>query len=417
MKPLSSDKRYQELAEKWLNHTITSEEIEEFSRWYNANQDDEVFLPKKFAGNEQELKKRILSAVNDSITEPAPRSVYSTQKWYAAAALILVVFSVGFYFYQDSVKPEQSVAIEPVSKIETNASPKMQPQLQEEEKEVFSVKADIAAGEDKAILTLGDGSQIILDDAKNGVLANQGGNSILKAAEGELIYSFINDEVPNQLTDSKANSPIYNTIETPKGGKFQVKLPDGSKVWLNAASSLRFPTVFRGNKREVELKGEAYFEVAHDSSKVFQVNARNQVVQVLGTHFNINAYQDEPTVNTTLLEGSVRVSDLRNHISQLLKPGEQSKLSEQIEVINMKNSNEAVAWKDGYFQFDEADIKTVMRQIERWYDVSIVYEGDLPAYKFGGEIERSLSLLQVLKILEKTKIHFRLEGREVIVMP
>jgi len=160
-----------------------------------------------------------------------------------------------------------------------------------------------------------------------------------------------------------------------------------------------------------------YFEVSPDKSKIFEVNTRNQVVQVLGTHFNINAYLDEPTVNTTLLEGSVRVSDLRTNISQLLKPGEQSQLSEQIEVINLKNTNEAVAWKEGYFQFDEADIKTVMRQIERWYDVSVVYEGDLPNYRFGGEIERNLSLLQVLKVLEKTKVHFRLEGREVTVMP
>lgn len=417
MKPLSSDKRYQELAEKWLNHTISRQEIEDFSKWYNARQDDDVSLPENFASNEQELKKRIFLGINDNISKPVLPSVFKFQKWYAAAALVLVVLSIGLYFYSDTRKPNQSVVVEPVLKPTIVVPSKALPQVPEKKEEAFLAKNDIAAGANKAILTLGDGTKIILDDAKKGILANQGGNSVLKAAEGEVIYSFLKDDINNQLAEVKVNRVIYNTIETPKGGKFQVKLPDGSKVWLNAASSLRFPTAFIGNKREVVLKGEAYFEVAHDSSKVFQVSARNQVVQVLGTHFNINAYQDEPTVNTTLLEGSVRVSDLRSHTSQLLKPGEQSKLSEQIEVINMKNTNEAVAWKDGYFQFDEADIKTVMRQIERWYDVSIVYEGDLPDYKFGGEIERSLSLLQVLKILEKTKIHFRLEGREVIVMP
>jgi ferric-dicitrate binding protein FerR (iron transport regulator) len=231
-----------------------------------------------------------------------------------------------------------------------------------------------------------------------------------------LIYA-LSSEVNTILPEVISDDIIFNTIETPKGGKFQIRLPDGSKVWLNAASSIRFPAKFAGSKRKVELRGEAYFEVAHDESKIFEVNARNQTVQVLGTHFNINAYEDEPSVNTTLLEGSVRISDVRTNVSQLLKPGEQSQLSEQIEIINLKNTNEAVAWKDGYFQFDEADIKTVMRQIERWYDVSVVYEGNLPNYRFAGEIERNLSLLQVLKVLEKTNVHFRLEGREVIVMP
>ncbi|MFA5244393.1 MAG: FecR family protein, partial [Pedobacter sp.] len=278
------------------------------------------------------------------------------------------------------------------------------------------VQKDIEPGDDKAILTLGDGSKIILDDAQNGILANQGGNSVLKAAEGELIYSFTEEPI-SKPADKATEQIIYNTIETPKGGKFQVRLPDGSRVWLNAASSLRFPTNFSGSKRQVELNGEAYFEVAHDESKVFEVNTRTQIVQVLGTHFNINAYADEPSVNTTLLEGSVRVSDVRTNLSQLLKPGEQSQLTEHIEVINVKNKAEAVAWKEGYFQFNEADIETVMRQIERWYDVKVIYEGEIPLYRFGGEIERSLSLLQVLKILEKTKVHFRLEGREVIVMP
>ncbi|MFA6944442.1 MAG: FecR family protein [Pedobacter sp.] len=416
MKPLSSDERYQELAEKWLNNTISPQESEEFAQWYNSGQDADINLPKDFANNDQELKNRIFSGINENISDPVFSSPINFQRWFAAAAVILIVFSAGLYFFSDTKKTAQLVAKKSISKTQRAVPSKTIQSVPEKQKTQMPVVNDIEAGDDKAILTLGDGTKIILDDAQNGILANQGGNSILKAAEGELIYSFTN-EGNNQPADGNPDHIIYNTIETPKGGKFQVKLPDGSKVWLNAASSLRFPTAFSGTKRKVELKGEAYFEVAPDASKIFEVNTRNQVVQVLGTHFNINAYSDEPTVNTTLLEGSVRVSDLRTNISQMLKPGEQAKLSESIEVVNMKNTSEAVAWKEGYFQFDEADIETVMRQIERWYDVSIVYEGEIRNYRFGGEIERSLSLLQVLKILEKTKVHFRLEGREVIVMP
>jgi hypothetical protein len=417
MRPLSSNERYQELAEKWLNHSISEEESEELFQWYNNAQENDIYIPRDYAENDQELKKRIFSQINHTISEPSLSSSNNFQNWFAAAAAIIIaVISFSLFFSSESDEKHQYVAEKVSTKLKSDIPlNRVSPRSDVEKEESVTVN-DIEAGENKAILTLGDGSKIILDDAKNGILANQGGNSVLKAAQGEVIYSFIND-VKDPLTEDQQVPVIYNTIETPKGGKFQIVLPDGSKVWLNAASSLRFPTVFNGSKRQVELKGEAYFEVSHDKSKIFEVNTRNQVVQVLGTHFNINAYLDEPTVNTTLLQGSVRVSDLRTNISQLLKPGEQSQLSEQIDVINLKDTNEAVAWKEGYFQFDEADIKTVMRQIERWYDVSVVYEGNLPNYRFGGEIERNLSLLQVLKVLEKTKVHFRLEGREVIVMP
>lgn len=414
MEPLSSEERYQELAAKWLNNTISSSEAEEFANWYNSGQSDEINLPDDYVSSEEELKSKIFDAVNEQIFPVEVVSGNRFRKWYAAAALIAVTLAAGLYFYSD--KPDLQNLTSETVKVEIPDSPQTL-SVPEKTKQSTTplVQEDIEPGEDKAILTLGDGSKIILDDAQNGILANQGGNSVLKAAEGELIYSFAEESVKS--TDKVSEQVIYNTIETPKGGKFQVRLPDGSKVWLNAASSLRFPTSFSGSKRQVELKGEAYFEVAHDESKLFEVNTRNQVVQVLGTHFNINAYADEPSVNTTLLEGSVRVSDVRTNISQLLKPGEQSQLTEHIEVVNVKNTAEAVAWKEGYFQFNEADIETVMRQLERWYDVKVKYEGEVPVYRFGGEIERSLSLLQVLKILEKTKVHFRLEGREVIVMP
>lgn len=414
MESPNSEERYQELAYKWLNNTISHEEKEEFSAWYNSGQDETFNIYENYALDDEEIKRRIFKRINKGISTRS-KIFHLSRVWYSAAAVILILSS-GLYFFQQ--KPDTKVAS---AEIPTPHSSNIRPSVKSETTsqtktvEVLPVK-DIVAGTGKAILTLGDGTRIVLDDAQNGILASQSGNSILKTADGELIYSFA-EQTPETAASPKAEALNFNTIETPKGGKFQVRLPDGSKVWLNAASSLRFPTVFSGDKREVELKGEAYFEVAHDPTKIFEVATRNQTVQVLGTHFNINAYADEPSVNTTLLEGSVRISDLRTNNTQLLKPGEQAKLSEGIEVVNLKNTTETVAWKDGYFQFDEADIETVMRQIERWYDVTVRYEGQyIPNQRFGGEIERSLSLLQVLKVLEKTKVHFRLEGREVIVM-
>lgn len=414
MDPLHSEERYRELAAKWLNKTISSSEAEEFAQWYNSDQAEEIVLSDDFVAGEEELRLRIFDAINEQISPLEYNSGANHRKWYAAAAVIVILLSTSLYFFSDNSKV-QNLVYKPVKKSFPESVKSFSRPEESVNNTIEIIQNDIEAGEDKAILILGDGTKIVLDDAQNGILANQGGNSILKAAEGELIYSFAQEN--SKPVDKSAEMIIYNTIETPKGGKFQVRLPDGSKVWLNAASSLRFPTTFSGSKRQVELKGEAYFEVAHDESKLFEVNTRNQIVQVLGTHFNINAYADEPTVNTTLIEGSVRVSDVRTNTSQLLKPGEQSQLAERIEIVNVKNTSEAVAWKEGYFQFNEADIETVMRQIERWYDVTVKYEGEIPLYRFGGEIERSLSLLQVLKILEKTKVHFRLEGREVIVMP
>ncbi len=413
MQPSGSEERYQELAGKWLNNTITPEEGEEFAQWYNSGQDNQIELPENFACDEDELKSRIYSNIHNKSFITKNRTIGFSAKWYAAAAVILVILSTGLYFYSGNQSLHQLVIRQKESQ-PLMAAPILKSHASAKVNDLLVNKSDIAAGNDKAILTLGDGTKIILDDAVNGFVANQGGNSILKTADGELIYSFSKQSVN---VPSEKNIENFNTIQTPKGGKFQVKLPDGTKIWLNAASSLRFPASFTGTKREVELTGEAYFEVAHEENRIFEVRTRDQTVQVLGTHFNINAYLDEPSVKTSLLEGSVRISDLRTNNSQLLIPGEQAKLTEKIEVVRIRNIQETVAWKDGYFQFNDANFQTVMRQIERWYDVKVSYENEqIPDLRFGGEIERSLSLFQVLKILEKTKVRFRLEGRELIVM-
>ena len=210
--------------------------------------------------------------------------------------------------------------------------------------------------------------------------------------------------------------PVFNTIETPVGGKYQLNLADGSKVWLNSSSSIRFPIFFSKDNREVELKGEAYFEVSKDSKRKFSVRSGIQTVEVLGTQFNINAYSDEKSIKTTLFEGEIRVIDLKTNDSKLLKPGEQSNVDQSIQIRRIDTQTE-IAWKEGYFHFKKADIETVMRQLGRWYGVTARYEGNLPKHHFSGAISNNLTLLEVLEILEKSNIHFRLDGKEVVVMP
>jgi ferric-dicitrate binding protein FerR (iron transport regulator) len=215
----------------------------------------------------------------------------------------------------------------------------------------------------------------------------------------------------------------YNTMTTPKGRQFQLVLPDGSKVWLNAASSLRYPTVFAGNERTVEVTGEAYFEVARNATKPFVVKVGHETeVQVLGTHFNINSYKDEANINTTLLEGSVRV--LNKGKKALLKPGQSAQVAMQanqtagIKIVNDVDMEKVMAWKNGLFNFQDASLQEVMHQLERWYDIEVVYEKGAPEIEFVGKMERSLSLSEVLRGLQISEVHFRIEqGRRLVVMP
>lgn len=270
------------------------------------------------------------------------------------------------------------------------------------------LKNGVTPGGNKAILTLSDGSTIILDDAKNGKVAQQGGTQIAKLANGQLVYNAL---------DNKSAEVVFNTLTTPRGGQFKLTLPDGSEVWLNAASSIKYPTAFIGNERKVEISGEAYFEIAHNAAKPFKVSVNGMEVKVLGTHFNINAYNDEASVKTTLLEGSVSLT--KGGATATLSPGQQAQLKNDgnIKVINNVGLDQVVAWKNGYFSFNRSDLQTVMRQLARWYDVEIDYEGKIPERQFGGKIDRNSNLSEVLKILEESKVDFRIEDKKVIVRP
>lgn len=268
------------------------------------------------------------------------------------------------------------------------------------------LKSVVAPGGNKAILTLSDGSTIILDDAKNGRVAKQGSTQIVKLANGQLVYN---------ASDDKPAEVVFNSLTTPRGGQFKLTLPDGSEVWLNAASSIKYPTTFIGNERKVEISGEAYFEIAHNSAKPFKVSVNGMEVKVLGTHFNINAYNDEISVKTTLLEGSISLTKAGAAIT--LKPGQQVQLGNgmKMKVIDNVDIDQVVAWKNGYFSFNRADLQTVMRQIARWYDVEISYEGKIPERQFGGKIDRNSNASEILKILEESKVHFSIEEKKIIV--
>jgi transmembrane sensor len=279
---------------------------------------------------------------------------------------------------------------------------------------------DVAPGGNRAILTLSNGQTITLDSASDGLLAQQGAAKVVKKADGQLAYT--------QSVVSGA-TVFYNTMTTPRGGQYQLTLADGTKVWLNAASSITYPTTFLGNERRVKVTGEVYFEVTKNASQPFKVTVKDrEEVEVLGTSFNINAYSDEIDMRTTLLQGSVRVMDLaanpvvgvntnNGKPGFILKPGQQAQIESghPFRVVGNANVDQVVAWKNGLFQFDNADIQTVMRQLSRWYDVDVSFEGPTPDIRFVGKLPREANASQVLRVLQKEQVHFRIEGKKIIV--
>ncbi|GGH01432.1 FecR family protein [Mucilaginibacter phyllosphaerae] len=266
---------------------------------------------------------------------------------------------------------------------------------------------DIQAGGNKALLTLANGQKVVLTDARNGLLSNQNDVSIIKTADGRVMYK------KDTVTDNRVAA--YNTITTPRGGQYQLTLADGTKVWLNSGSSLKYPAYFTGRERSVELTGEAYFEVAHNRAMPFRVASGVQTVQVLGTHFNINAYTDEPALKTTLLEGSVSITS--NHRQTLLKPGQQATLAHQKFIVNETDIDDAVAWKNGMFQFSDESLESIMRKIARWYDVDIEYTNDaIKSLPLTGVITHYSNITKVLGMLKRTKqVDFKIDGRKIIV--
>lgn len=387
--------------ERLTSHTATEEELDELTALVDrdapgASIDDAESWLEVHGGQElpayspqqwrqvadQILRSDKLSA--DPIAPPTTRVHYLHKWWWAVAAVVLIAAGA-WYFNRNNPQP--------VRQMVRNAS------------------MDVAPGQTGAMLTLSDGSQLVLDSAGNGVITRQNGATVT-LQNGDLQYT------PEQAV---AGAVQYNTISTAKGRQFTITLPDGTKVWLNASSSLRFPVAFNGTDRTVEFMGEAYFEVAANAHQPFRVNVPDRItLEVLGTAFNINAYTNDRNSYTTLVNGGVKISPVgKANSSVVLKPGEQLQTTtNNFDIISNANVEKAIAWKNGLFNFDGVGLKDMMRQLERWYDLEVVYEGNVPDIVFFGEMSRKLKLSDVLNGLERSDVHFRLEeGRKLIVMP
>ena len=306
---------------------------------------------------------------------------------YAAAAVLLLTFGTMAYLWTRQEKESTAIA----------------------KTEQPSEKTEIAPGGEKAFLQLADGRIIQLDNAAKGQVAEQGGVEVVKLAGGQIVY---------RVKSLKNKQVMWNTMSTPRGGQYQLILPDGTHVWLNAASSITYPTAFTGNKREIKIKGEVFLEVVKDKQKPFFVNISDQsTIRVLGTSFNINSYDNEENITTTLVEGSIRINE---HI--VLQPGQQAvqlkdRASSHDIVVSEADVEKATAWKNGWFNFNGANLYDVMRQLERWYDIDVKYEGDIPQLTFKGKMDKGVTLTGMLNIFSALNYKFktRLEGRTLIV--
>lgn len=274
---------------------------------------------------------------------------------------------------------------------------------------VQSVKTDFPPGGNKAVLSLSTGKKILLTDSDNGIVGQEGDILIKKAEDGKIVY---------EPLASKSNEVLYNTLTTPRGGQYQTVLSDGTKVWLNASSSLEFPVRFIGSQRMVKIVGEAYFEVSHDKKRPFTVVCGNQEIQVLGTHFNVSSYPEDSGTATTLVNGSVRIKNIRSGMLKMLSPGQAAviqKGSGRIDIFRA-NIDEALAWKQGYFIFDDQPITTIMKVMSRWYNVDIQYVNVDNTDRFGGTFSKSRNLSETLNNIEELgNVRFDLRPGKIIV--
>ncbi|MBO9635353.1 MAG: FecR domain-containing protein [Chitinophagaceae bacterium] len=398
---------YRQLLENYLDNSVSAIEANELFDFIKQQPEEAGKLMNEFRDVDQSERFKQLENIDDATSRrmynrllgsiqtpaapalqaPVHRVHFLRSGWFRyAAAVLLLAGCAGTYFLLNNGKAEKGIA-----------SGK-------------NIQTDIGAGGNKAILTLDDGRKIMLDEAQNGDLARQGSTRVVKQENGRLAYE----------TDGAQDGKIAsNTLTVPRGGQYALTLSDGTKVWLNAASSITYPNVFTGTDRKVEISGEAYLEIAKNERKPFKVKANGAEILVLGTSFNVNAYTDENAVKTTLVDGSVKVVKSSTSQAKMLIPGQQAEISESTEGVKVEtvDTDQVLAWKNGLFSFNNADIKTVMRQLSRWYDITIVYENGVPAQRFYGDMNRNLTLSQVLKGLEVTKVNFRLEGRNLIVMP
>ncbi len=375
-----------QLVDKVVDGSATDQELSLYNNYINHFNHDHDWNEKDM-GSKEAVKTELFDMINQAIeAKVIPFYKRKPFRYLSVACIGLIITAIAAFLYKGN------------SSILNNGNKTV-------------LKNDVAPGGDNAVLTLADGSQVVLNDTENGKIIEEQGISITKTKDGQLIYKIKDPELNAAV--KTATIATYNTITTPRGGQYQIMLPDGTKVWLNASSSLKFPTSFVANYRDVELMGEAYFEVAKNKEKPFVVNVDKMKVEVLGTHFDVMAYPDEKTINTTLIEGSVKV--VQNNESRVLVPGQQAVVGDGIQVV--KASDDVIAWKNGLTSFNDADIRTIMRQVARWYDIEVVYKGEIPRRLFTGQISRKANLSELIRIIELSDIHLKLQGNVIVVTP
>lgn len=397
-----------ELLEKLASGTASEAECHQFTDWFDGLSEqgqEQVLLQYESLISGQQggtipfnLAGKIGSQIKDYEQRKQRAKVIAIMRWSAAAVFIVAVAGAAIFNNQSSSKTGQIVQV---------ASAPVHDRL------------PASSG---AILTLADGSNIVLDSTANGNIATQGNVDVTKN-NGQLVYAGSSSANTSAPENGRA-SITYNTLATPRGRQFQLTLPDGTKAWLNAASSIHYPTEFLGEERKVAITGEVYFEVAKLAGKPFKVSygtaaAGQGEIEVLGTHFNINAYSDEPTMNTTLLEGSVRIVSLDgapgNPLQSLiLQPGKQAAQSAKIET-RTADIETVMAWKNGRFYFNETPVQDILRQVARWYDIDVVYTKPIPEKKFTADLSRQTQLSEFLKILELSGYHFTIDAKTLTV--
>ncbi|RFZ90926.1 DUF4974 domain-containing protein [Mucilaginibacter conchicola] len=372
------------LADKWLSGRMSATEKAEFDQWYNTF-DDTTWVEQRDESVE-ELRERLYQNIisRQSVPVTDGKQIPLWAKLSAAAAILIFIAVTGWLYFGK----------QPVTQITYQPKP----------------YKEILPGGNYAVLKLSNGKQIDLDAATKGPLSYDKAEAVSKTTDGAIAYQ------KGRVTDGGAMA--YNEIATKRGGIYTVTLADGTKVMLNSSSSLRYPVAFKGNQRRVQLTGEGYFEVAKDKNKPFIVETAQQSVTVLGTHFNVNSYADEPSVKTTLLEGKVKVAGLNSSNTEILQPGQQAVLMKTKFSVKQADIDEATAWTNNDFIFRNETLESVMRKISRWYDVDITYQQDAQrALRIDAEIVKSKKLSAILSILEESgKVHFKINDRSIVVM-
>jgi transmembrane sensor len=395
-----SDERFVYLFNSYFNKTANQQEINELFQLIelSANEEQLTMLMKK-AWNEMHVTEPVFQSDKSyrifnnilydgtrEITIEEPQKQLFNWRRYASIAAMFFLVTTGVYF---SLKKKNS-----------------KPQLVA--KKEIKVLHDALPGTNKAVLTLADGSKVPLDSMHTGVLSKQGKSIVKNTLNGKLIYTAAN------TTEEVA--PQINTLSTPRGGQYQIVLPDGSKVWLNATSSIKYPTFFKGKDRRVEITGEVYFEVAKNPAMPFIVKTDRTEIEVLGTHFDVMAYDDEEATKTTLQEGSVKIRS--GNWSGILKPGQQAVQNKQdgLNTIKEVDVDQELAWKNGLFQFTDDDIQSIMRKVSRWYDLNVFYEGKIPVKQYSGRISRNVKVSELLNMLKYTGVNSEIKGKNIYLI-